>query len=139
MDSIPCDAEELALVVLALQSQLERAAPWRRDALCAEPGYGLVMFFPAKGAPARVAKALCARCLVRAECLAFALTDIQANRHGVWGATAPRERRDEREPRVRVRCRKGHALTRVVHGGVERSICRTCASERQRVLATRRA
>jgi WhiB family redox-sensing transcriptional regulator len=36
------------------------------------------------------AKAVCARCEVRGECLAFALVTWQP--HGVWGGTSPEER-----------------------------------------------
>ncbi len=36
------------------------------------------------------AKAVCARCGVQQECLAYALATRQA--HGVWGGTSPEER-----------------------------------------------
>ncbi|HYB88349.1 MAG TPA: WhiB family transcriptional regulator [Streptosporangiaceae bacterium] len=53
------------------------------------------LFFPASAdGPSvmqiAVAKAVCARCEVRHECLAFALSTGQ--RHGVWGGTSPNER-----------------------------------------------
>ena len=49
--------------------------PWMRDALCAEPGYGLELFYSDRGASNDDAKRVCARCLVRRECLAYALRD----------------------------------------------------------------
>lgn len=65
--------------------------PWTRDALCVEPTYATVNFFPAPGGPTGPAKAICGRCLVRPECLAYAVThDI---RDGVWGGTSGQERR----------------------------------------------
>ena len=61
--------------------------PWRRDALRVEqPG---VTFFPEKGdsVAAAEAKAVCTRCLCRAEYLAYALAD--SSLVGIWGGTAP--------------------------------------------------
>jgi len=67
---------------------------WRQWAACqdADPD----MFFPA--APAgtgrddgAIAKAVCAACQVRRQCLQFALATHQA--HGVWGGTTEEERR----------------------------------------------
>lgn len=62
---------------------------WRDLALCAEVDPEL--FHPKKGQPAKPAKAICARCLVRAECLEFALEDPYLM--GVWGGKSARERR----------------------------------------------
>jgi hypothetical protein len=42
---------------------------WERDALCIE--YPAVNFFPVRGEPTAPAKAVCALCLVLAECRAF--------------------------------------------------------------------
>jgi WhiB family redox-sensing transcriptional regulator len=58
------------------------------DALCLE--HPEVEFFPGRGESSAPAKALCARCLCRAECLAYALVDPDLV--GVWGGTSPRER-----------------------------------------------
>jgi len=43
------------------------------------------------------AKAICARCPVRAECLSFAIETVQD--HGVWGGTSEEERRAMRRAR----------------------------------------
>jgi WhiB family redox-sensing transcriptional regulator len=64
------------------------SARWQRDALCAE--HPEANFFPESGQTTEAAKALCARCLVREECLAYALANDIA--HGVWGGTSPKER-----------------------------------------------
>ena len=45
------------------------------------------------------AKAVCARCDVRAECLSFATATVQD--HGVWGGTSEEERRAARRARLR--------------------------------------
>lgn len=64
---------------------------WMRDAACIEHPH--LAWFPSPGCGARritAAKAVCGRCLVRSECLDYALTErITA---GVWGGTTPNER-----------------------------------------------
>jgi WhiB family redox-sensing transcriptional regulator len=62
---------------------------WRDDALCAQTDPEI--FFPDKGGSTREAKAVCARCDVRAACLADALaTD---DWFGVRGGLSERQRR----------------------------------------------
>ena len=65
--------------------------PWHRDALCREY-VGKVNFFPSRGESLEPAKALCAACLVRPECLLYALEHDEPN--GVWGGLSARERRE---------------------------------------------
>jgi WhiB family transcriptional regulator, redox-sensing transcriptional regulator len=67
---------------------------WRQFAACrlADPD----LFFPVSTAGPSLeqlarAKAICQRCPVRRECLAFALATCQV--HGVWGGLAEQERR----------------------------------------------
>ena len=62
---------------------------WWFAALCAQTDPEL--FFPEKGGSTREAKAVCARCPARAECLEYALAHDE--RFGVWGGTSERERR----------------------------------------------
>lgn len=62
---------------------------WREDALCAQTDPEL--FYPEKGGSTKEAKAVCAQCLVRAECLDYALATQQ--RFGVYGGLSERERR----------------------------------------------
>jgi WhiB family redox-sensing transcriptional regulator len=62
---------------------------WMRDGLCRE--HSEVNFFPALGEPIEAAKAVCRRCLVRGECLAFALEHEEPD--GVWGGLTGQERR----------------------------------------------
>lgn len=65
---------------------------WRDYANCL--GVDPDLFFPEKGessSTARGAKAVCASCAVKAECLAYAVE--HQIRFGVWGGTTPMERR----------------------------------------------
>ena len=66
-----------------------RPPDWTEFALCAEVDNAL--FFPEKGEPSASAKAVCRGCEVRAECLGFALENME--RYGVWGGFSERERR----------------------------------------------
>ena len=76
---------------------------WRQLAACrhADPE----LFFPVSAAGPSLdqitqAKAICARCPVRRQCLAFALDTRQD--HGVWGGMSEQERRlRARKTRVR--------------------------------------
>lgn len=72
---------------------IDDVADWRSRGACltADPE----LFFPISSAGASRkqedrARAVCARCLVRDECLAFALRTNQA--HGVWGGLGEAER-----------------------------------------------
>jgi WhiB family redox-sensing transcriptional regulator len=68
------------------------AGDWVQRAACRGSGFG--PYFPQGGASAGPAKAVCARCPVRTECLAFALEHPQLQ--GVWGGTSDAERRELR-------------------------------------------
>lgn len=63
-------------------------ADWQSGAVCrgADPD----VFFPAADADAAQAKAICAGCGVRIDCLAFAMASDQ--RHGVWGGLSEKDR-----------------------------------------------
>ena len=62
---------------------------WTEQAVCTSVGPEL--FFPGKGESTIPAKRICARCDVRAECLAYALEHHE--RYGVFGGMSERERR----------------------------------------------
>jgi WhiB family transcriptional regulator, redox-sensing transcriptional regulator len=86
-------------------------ATWRDDAACA--GMDTRIFFPIgeTGPAARqvtLAKAACAACPVRDECLEFAIATIQND--GVWGGTTEDERRLIKRSR-RAKARRAAAQT----------------------------
>jgi hypothetical protein len=56
----------------------------------AEEPCALCLLERAEAAIARVARAVCSGCQVRAECLDYAIRNSEA--HGVWGGLTPRER-----------------------------------------------
>ncbi|MCL4449452.1 MAG: WhiB family transcriptional regulator [Actinobacteria bacterium] len=56
------------------------------------------LFFPERGASTREAKAVCRGCIVRGECLEYALKN--GERFGIWGGTSERERRRIRRARA---------------------------------------
>lgn len=74
-----------------LEEALDDSGPlaWQQLALCAQTDPEA--FFPEKGGSTREAKAICAACEVRAECLEYALTKDE--RFGIWGGLSERERR----------------------------------------------
>ena len=79
----------------------EEQGDWWRSAACQEADPE--MFFPVSPAgrgrdEAARAKAFCAACQVRRQCLQFALATHQA--HGVWGGTTDEERRRHRRSRA---------------------------------------
>ncbi len=89
--------EGLPLIDLeALVGQLEDAEPWQADALCREPAYAAVNWFPGRGESPRPAVEICERCLVASECLGYALAHGLG--HGIWGGTSERQRRRLRKP-----------------------------------------
>ena len=67
--------------------------PWQADALCRE--YPDLPWFPNRGQPVDKALGVCGRCLVRAECLAWSMTDPDLD-HGVLGGMTARARTNAR-------------------------------------------
>lgn len=65
-------------------------------------------FFPHQHANANQARAVCAGCPVREQCLDYALDTGQ--RHGVWGGLSERERRRERGRRKRAATTRREAV-----------------------------
>ncbi len=87
-------------------SQHHRDLEWHASALCAETDPEA--FFPDRGESPRAAIAVCLRCEVRRECLAYALTNDE--RFGVWGGMTARQRR-------RLRRETARAVVRELAGG----------------------
>ena len=63
---------------------------WAKQGMCRD--YPPSMFFPASGETPKDAKAVCARCPVRDDCLDYALS-MGPSLEGVWAGTSKRERR----------------------------------------------
>jgi WhiB family redox-sensing transcriptional regulator len=59
------------------------------------------LFFPERGASTREAKEVCRGCIVRAQCLEYALTNSE--KFGIWGGMSERERRRIRRQRALAR------------------------------------
>jgi len=81
------------------------AADWTRHAACARSDPAL--FFPETGESPVEARAICARCPVRDNCLEYALA--RNERHGVWGGTTPHERYRLSAARRERRAGRSHA------------------------------
>jgi WhiB family redox-sensing transcriptional regulator len=69
---------------------------WQSRANCL--GVDPDFFFPERGASTREAKAVCAGCEVRADCLEYAL--VNGEKFGIWGGLSERERRRIRRARA---------------------------------------
>lgn len=62
---------------------------WKTEANCL--GVDPDLFYPERGASTREAKEVCAGCVVKQECLAYAIRHREL--HGIWGGLSTRERR----------------------------------------------
>jgi len=83
---------------MALQALFEDGLDrtWQRRANCM--GVDPELFFPERGASTREAKEVCRGCVVREDCLEFAIANSE--KFGIWGAMSERERRRVRRARV---------------------------------------
>ena len=76
--------------------QVRAALPvWQRSANCL--GVDPDLFFPERGGSTREAKEVCRGCMVRQECLQYALDN--GEKFGIWGGLSERERRRLRRRR----------------------------------------
>ena len=69
---------------------------WQEFANCL--GVDPDLFFPERGASTREAKEVCRGCVVRPDCLEFALAN--GEKFGIWGGMSERERRRIRRQRA---------------------------------------
>lgn len=83
------DTDELGVFGDLLELVRAGAPSWHADALCRE--YPSVDFFPAVGARATEAKAVCGRCLVQRECRSWSL-EQGPELDGVFGGLTQRDR-----------------------------------------------
>jgi WhiB family redox-sensing transcriptional regulator len=75
---------------------LQAVPAWQRQANCM--GVDPDLFFPERGASTREAKEVCRGCVVREECLEYALSN--GEKFGIWGGMSERERRRIRRRRA---------------------------------------
>jgi WhiB family transcriptional regulator, redox-sensing transcriptional regulator len=75
--------------------RVSKPEPWRSYAACT--GVDPDLFFPERGASTREAKEVCRGCVVREDCLEYALTNRE--KFGIWGGLSERERRRLRRQR----------------------------------------
>ncbi|HLY82071.1 MAG TPA: WhiB family transcriptional regulator [Acidimicrobiales bacterium] len=80
--------------LLELLQPAERT--WQRQANCM--GVDPDLFFPERGASTREAKEVCRGCVVREDCLEYAL--VNGEKFGIWGGMSERERRRIRRRRA---------------------------------------
>lgn len=75
---------------------LDEDLSWQEQANClgVEPD----LFFPERGASTREAREVCRGCVVREQCLAYALR--HSEKYGIWGGLSERERRRIRRERA---------------------------------------
>lgn len=72
---------------------------WQSRANCM--GVDPELFFPERGSSTREAKEVCRGCVVREDCLEYALAN--GEKFGIWGGMSERERRRVRRMRVLAR------------------------------------
>lgn len=74
----------------------DSARAWQARANCM--GVDPELFFPERGSSTREAKEVCRGCVVRIECLEFAIANSE--KFGIWGGMSERERRRVRRARL---------------------------------------
>src|SRR5436309_1833767 len=72
---------------------------WQDQANCL--GVDPDLFFPERGASTKEAKEVCRGCVVRGDCLEYALAN--GEKFGIWGGMSERERRRIRRARALAR------------------------------------
>ncbi|MDA8267761.1 MAG: WhiB family transcriptional regulator [Actinomycetota bacterium] len=81
-------------IVNVLYGRQEREWQGRANCMGVDPD----LFFPERGASTREAKAVCRGCVVREDCLDYALSN--GEKFGIWGGLSERERRRLRRERA---------------------------------------
>jgi hypothetical protein len=93
---------------------------WRERAACR--GQDPDLWYPERGADVSIAKAICAGCPVRADCLAFALGN--GEHHGIWGGLSERQRRRMRRSSLTGGDERAARVAWLQRGGwTDREIC----------------
>src|SRR5580658_11001821 len=85
----------LTVEIVELMSGMEDRG-WQARSNCM--GVDPDLFFPERGSSTREAKEVCRGCVVRDDCLEFAIAN--GEKFGIWGGMSERERRRVRRARV---------------------------------------
>jgi len=83
--------------LMDMLQQEERGWQDRANCMGVDPD----LFFPERGASTREAKEVCRGCIVRGQCLEYAL--VNGEKFGIWGGMSERERRQLRRQRALAR------------------------------------
>ncbi len=78
------------------RKNLQLDTSWQESSNCL--GVDPDLFFPERGASTKEAKEVCRGCIVRNDCLEFALAN--GEKFGIWGGMSERERRRIRRQRA---------------------------------------
>ncbi len=78
-----------------IETLLDLPMGWQKKANCR--GVNPNLFYPERGVSTSEAKAVCAGCQVKEECLEFAVQ--RGEKFGIWGGMSERERRKIRRAR----------------------------------------
>lgn len=81
---------------ISINSLLGPQPEWKALGNCV--GVNAELFYPERGASTREAKAVCDACVVREECLEFAV--VNGEKFGIWGGLSERQRRPLRRARA---------------------------------------
>jgi WhiB family transcriptional regulator, redox-sensing transcriptional regulator len=84
------------MIVAHVHSTQSGDKRWQEQANCL--GVDPDLFFPERGASTREAKEVCRGCVVREQCLEYALAN--GEKFGIWGGLSERERRRIRRQRA---------------------------------------
>jgi len=95
------------LTTVAAPVELGEDKSWQDLANCL--GVDPDLFFPERGASTREAKEVCRGCVVRDDCLEYALAN--GEKFGIWGGMSERERRRIRRQRALARAAAASART----------------------------
>lgn len=82
-----------------IPTQVLEDRTWQSKANCM--GVDPELFFPERGASTREAKEVCRGCVVKGDCLEYALAN--GEKFGIWGGLSERERRKVRRSRALAR------------------------------------
>jgi WhiB family redox-sensing transcriptional regulator len=87
---------EVLMDVASSTNPVDEQKSWQDQANCL--GVDPDLFFPERGASTREAKEVCRGCVVRLDCLEYALAN--GEKFGIWGGLSERERRRLRRQRA---------------------------------------